>query len=202
LTEPSRERRKIATPTVALVTALIALVSSGIGLVFDLFPGMRPDPRTTRSADVAVLAVEPRVPVGDWLERTKTSESDTDADRDAAIRAAGFDPEGASEQEIADALAVAGTVFFVQTNVEGLKRDRVKLRWSIYERRGGRVADPSLHDVEAVNLRLDAPTDRSVVQVWTPEPTTGAGPLFARFELRDENDVALAIADSKPFRGS
>lgn len=193
-------RKRIETAAYALATALIALVSSGVGLVFDLFPGWRPDPRVQRSAEVAVVAVEPGVEIGSWLTRTATSDAQLRRERTGAIREAGYDPQRASPAEREDALTQPGTVFFVQTKVEGLKRDRVALHWSIYRRNGRRVRDPSLHDREAATVRLDAPTDRFVIQVWTPEPTTDTGPFFARFELRDRGGVALAVADSRPFR--
>ena len=199
MTEPEKPRRRVSATTYALATALIALLSSGTSLLFTLNPGWRPDPRTTRSADVAVVAFETATR-GEWVRRSIPK-----AEQERTLRAV-FADEGVDLSDPASVKAARrrpGTLFFVQTKVEGFKRDNVTLAWSIYDARTrSRLKDDELSDQDASEVRADAPTDRSVARLWAPDPydDEGPGPFFARFELRDENGVVLAIADSKPFR--
>ena len=56
---PTRSRRRFSKAlTLTALTAVIALLSGGIGLVFDLWPGLRPDPHTDRSSEAKILAVD------------------------------------------------------------------------------------------------------------------------------------------------
>jgi hypothetical protein len=179
--------RRFGTAAAALLTALLALVSSGIGLTFDLFPDLRPDPRKKRLADMEVLVVEQAVKRDEWLHRIAGPETSYEELRADYAK---------------DELRERGTIAYVKTSVQGLKRDRVTLRWSMYRRASGRrfTEQPGFVDVEAAGVKLEAPTDAAVTQVWAPRPL-GDGRFFLRFELRDRDGSTLAIADSKPFAG-
>jgi len=58
-----------------------------------------------------------------------------------------------------------------------------------------------LQDVPVAGVRLEAPTDRSFVQVWVP-PVASTGRCFARFELVSRDGTLLAVADSPRFATS
>jgi hypothetical protein len=201
VSDEAKGGRRFGTATYALITAAIALVGGVTGLVFDLSPGLRPDPRNTRSADVKVIAVETGVRQGDWLDRATPSKQEADRKLRALVRAKAGDPDDPAD--VAAVRRERGTLIYVQTTVEGFKRDDVRLRWSVYDARTKRrVRDRELHDQEAVEVRLAAPTDRSVTQTWAPDPLVeedGRGPFFTRFELRDEDGIVLAVTDSEPF---
>ncbi len=199
-----RDRRTsgLGTATIALITAAVALLSSGAGLVFDLFPGLRPDPRDRRAAELAVVTLERDVSVADWLRRTSKDDAELER-RTAAYLDRGDDRQAPTARSAAGRaeLALAGNLFYVNATIEGLKRDRVLLRWSLHDARSGRRSrDRGYHDVDAVDVPLDAPSDRSVLQVWTPI-AIGRGPWFVRFELRDRDGTMLAIGDSGRFTG-
>ena len=200
LPEPTG-RSGIAMSTLALVTAGLALLSGGIGLMFDLFPELRPDPREQRTAEVKVVAMEPGVTLGEWLERTSRTSDSLEAARRQALDQANLRGASLDSPEAKEQLKLPGTLFYVQAEVAGLKRERVRLQWSLYDRETSRrVIDPSLRDVVGSEVRLEAPADRSFVEAWTPQPTAGSGRYFARFEVRDREGAGLAIADSPPFR--
>ena len=127
--------RKWGAGTIALVTALVALGSAAVGLIFDVKPDLRPDPRTTLSAEIDVFGVERNVPTEDWLRRVTRSERAYRARRDA-ILAEQF-PEGPepTPAEIAEVLATEGQLAYVQTKIAGFKRRALTLRWSVYNAR-------------------------------------------------------------------
>lgn len=184
----------------AFVVAAIALVSSAIGLVFDVSPGLRPDPREKLGAAVSVLAAEPGVPLGEWLDRGTESEGELKRKREQTLRNFRV-PRTAPPEEVDAQLRIQGTAFFVQTLVEGLKRDDVELRWTLYDHGTKRRFEPTedeWHDQPTVQLRQSTPTDRAVVLAWIPD-NGSPDRVFARFEIRDEDGATLAMADSRPF---
>jgi hypothetical protein len=194
-------QRRLGTAAIALATALLALASGGIGLMFDLVPDLRPDPGTKRAGALNVVTMERGVTIGDWLQRTSVSPEDFRDRRDEVLRSLDVPIGDPPSPRAREQMGVEGSVFFVDTTIEGLKHSSVTLRWSVYDARTrGRVARRNLQDVEALGLRLETPADRSVVQVWTPY-ITHPGPWFVRFELRTDDGTALAVADSRRFRG-
>jgi hypothetical protein len=52
--------------------------------------------------------------------------------------------------------------------------------------------------VPALDVDLDAPTDRSVVLLWTPPPPDRPK-VFVRVELRSRAGSMLAVADTPYF---
>jgi hypothetical protein len=192
-----RERR-IAPLGYAIGTALLALASSLVALVFTLWPELKPDPRERLGADVAVFSVEPGVRYGDWLERTSPTDEVLDRRREDYVERAALPGQLTAADQRA-LLGVTGGVAYVRLTIEGFKRRNVRLRWSMYEARSGRrVGDRGFHDVPAAEVDLDAPTDRSVVQLWFPPPPS-PGEKFVRVELSSAAGVLLAVADSERF---
>ncbi len=183
---PRREgkRRRLGMAGVTALTAALALVSGVVALLFDLVPALKPDPRERLGAEVSIFDVEPGVTIGDWLKRTNQREQ---------LRQIGRRGGGG--------LTVKGNLVYVKTTIEGFKRRRASLGWWVYRTRTRtRLQEPQFYDRRAVEVRLDAPTDRSLQEVWIPEMPPLPGSFFVRVELRDANDVLLAVADSKPFR--
>jgi hypothetical protein len=179
--------------------ALVALVSSAVAVAFALWPALKPDPRERLGAQVGVYTVETHVSRNDWLHRISGSRREYARRRDAFLREAGLDGGLPGRSDTRRLLGQRGTLFYVTTTIEGFKRRSVQLRWSLYgARHRQRVGSPGLRDVTVAGLRLDAPTDRSFVEVWAP-PIVRHGTYFARFELVGENGTLLAVADSPRF---
>jgi hypothetical protein len=173
----------------AQLATLIALVASGVALVFTLWPGLKPDPRDRIAGTIAVFAVDREVTLGQWIDRTTFSADDCRR----AIRAS-----SASRGE----LATQGEVAYVTSRIEGFKRRSATLRWTVYESKSQRpLIAEGLSGVESARISLEAPADASVQEVWLPPPPTHGMRYFVRFALYDGNDTLLAVADSKPFLG-
>ena len=105
--------------------------------------------------------------------------------RTATLREASLDggPPGADEER--RILRQKGTLFYVKMTIEGFKRRNVTLRWSLYSARTRRrLPEPGLQDVPVAGVRLEAPTDRSFVEVWVP-PVSSTGALLRAFRARD-----------------
>ena len=180
----------------------MALGSAAIGLVFDVKPDLRPDPRTTLSAEISVFAVERNVPTEDWLRRVTTSERAYRAKRDAIVAEQFEGDTKPTPAEIADVLATEGQLAYVRTRIVGFKRRSLTLRWSIYNARTQRRLAPGerLSNATGAEIVGQAPSDESVSLVWLPM-VVARGQYFARFEIVDPDGVVLAVADSQKFPG-
>ncbi len=158
-------------------TALVALVASVVGLMFQLAPYLRPDPRDRVGADVAVFALEPGVKLGDWIKR-------------------GFPPE---RQEV---LAkryhdkeAGGELLYVRIAVDGHKHRDVTLRYDVYHWSDGTRIPPE--DIDGPTLDpvgLSSPNERSVQLLWIPS-FRGERDIFIRVQLWDDHGM-LAVEDS------
>ena len=192
---PSLRDRLAALPktTVVAATAVIALIAAVVGLVFDLWPELKPDPRTQVGADLAVIAVERNVTLGEWLERSSGSAEEF------ARRRADYLDDGGSEA----GLRIPGELAFVKVSVRGFKRRGISVRWAVYdaatqERVAGLAGRPEGR--EATEVDLEAPTDEFVAELWLG-PVPGPRRYFVRVEAREGGGTLLAVADSDPFRG-
>jgi hypothetical protein len=167
----------------ATICALVALIASGVGLFWDLLPQYRPDPLDTVGADVSVVAVEPGVKLVDWLRRAYGADFDEPA-RDI------FGRRPSSSE-----LRQPGELLYVRTQVDGHKHKDVALRYRLYgvtDRPVEIPLPPLLAKVQRVEL--DAPSQRSVQLLWTPDLRDEEG-AFIRVELTSEHGL-LAVADS------
>ena len=191
--EETRPRRRFPAPggVVAGLTALVALVVALAGLVFDFVPSLRPDPRTQSGADLAVVAVERNVTLGEWMRRTSASPEAY------ARRRAAYMREGGS----AAGLRLPGELAYVDVAVRGFKRRGVVLSWALYDARTQeRTGAEGSTAHQATQVRLGAPTDEFVAELWI-EPRFDARRYFVRTEAREPDGTLLAVADSEPFRG-
>jgi hypothetical protein len=185
-----------------MTVGAVALMSSALAFAFALWPTLKPDPRDRLGADLGVFAVETRVAHDDWIHRVSPTQDAYSELRTTTLRKASLDggPPAAEEERLI--LRQRGTLFYVRMTIEGFKRRNVTLRWSLYAagtRR--RLSEPGLQDVPVAGVRLEAPTDRSFVQVWVP-PVARDGSCFARFELVTHEGTLLAVADSPRFTPS
>jgi hypothetical protein len=180
----------------------VAVISSALALAFALWPALKPDPRDRLGADLGVFAVETRVAHDAWIHRVSPTPGDYGDLRTATLRDASLDGGPPAAEDERSILRQRGTLFYVRMTIEGFKRRNVTLRWSLYSARTRRrLPEPGLQDVAVAGVRLEAPTDRSFVQVWVP-PVASNGRCFARFELVTRDGTLLAVADSPRFAAS
>ena len=185
-------RRRLGAVGVAVITSAVALGSSVVALTFELWPSLRPDPRSDVGATASVLAVERNVTLGEWMRRVSQTHDDLLRRRKEYIESGGSQ----------GGLLIPGQLAYVRTSVRGFKRRDVTVRWSIYDARTQeRGQEDSWDRANRSGLALGAPRDESVSEIWL-QPVVGARrQYFVRIEIRDEDGVLLTIADSKPFRG-
>jgi hypothetical protein len=173
--------RSALSRTHVVIAAVAGLVSVGVSLLFQLAPGLKPDPRDNVGADVAVVAVEPGVRVRDWIER-------------------GFRGDTRNEmmRRFGDQLEFGGELIYVRVAVDGHKHEDVGLRYTLYSARTHRRLPDAINFEPYSRIPIDAPSERSVQMLFVPE-LKWEPDLFIRAELTDEDGV-LAVADSGRIR--
>ena len=188
---PSRWQR-VPKATAAVITSVVALIAAFIGLGFDLWPTLRPDPRTDVGADLTIVAVERNVTLRDWMRRSSGSPEEYRRRRAEYVR----------EAEGVGAMAFPGELAYVEVSVRGFKRRGVILNWAVYNARASErtTVESSMEQGQHTSVGLDAPKDEFVAELWI-EPVFGRRLYFVRAEAREPDGTLLAIADSKPFRG-
>jgi hypothetical protein len=172
------------------IVAMLALASSVVGLVFDLRPELKRDPRTQVGADVAIFAVDQGVSFGQFVE----DRTFTPTDVPKRLRAVCPDKPPCPE-----VLNIPGIRMYVTTSIRGFKSRAVSLRLSLYDavtRTRLQGASNTFADEEVPN----SPSAQSVVPVWLPCPTPETRRYFVRVELYHRaDDSLLAVGDSKRF---
>jgi hypothetical protein len=172
------------------VVAVVALGSSLVGLLFELRPDLKRDPRTTLGADVSVFSVDPGVTYREYLEDAATSAEG----RRKRLR------DACDGRRSCGRLEIPGERIYVSTKVEGFKSQSISMRLSLYDAaRKSRI--PGASNVDVAQQKLDSPSDRSVVPVWLVCPPDATRRYFVRVELYHRGDgVLLAVGDSARFR--
>jgi|SRR5687768_8937981 len=167
--------------THVVIAAVAGLVSVGVSLLFQLAPELRPDPRDSVGADVAVVAVEPGVRVRDWINR-------------------GFRGEQRAEltRTFESQLDFPGELIYVRVAVDGHKHKDVGLRYALYGARSQRRLPDRLNFTPYSRIRISAPSQRSIQYLFVPDLRFESD-LFIRAELTD-GDGVLAVADSGRLR--
>ena len=182
-TEKSGRERIGLAATLTLAGALLAAVISGTSLTFELAPSLKPDPKEKVGADIAVLQLDKNVDYFGY-------ESRVGRHIDADVK--GEHP---------------GNVFYLRAQIEGFKRESVRLKWFLYEENGQRRPETQREAGEQSIFEPEAPINTQVVQIWVREPgrfdsfkewDAEDGKYFVRFELYSD-DVLLAFDDSRTF---
>jgi hypothetical protein len=171
----TRQRSRLQTTAlVTLIGAILAAAISGTNLVFELWPGLKPDPKEKVGGKIENLARDLNVPFGAFLARI-----------------------GRHARPGAD-LKEVGNVFYVRAEIEGFKRETVRLKWFTYDDNNEERLPGLRSGEDAESLfRPHAPIDTQIAQVWVPTPSD-PGNYYVRFELYS-GDVLLAFVDSKAY---
>jgi hypothetical protein len=186
-TAESRGVRMSVTALVALVGALLAAAISGTSLTFALVPGLKPDPKEKVGADLAVLALDKNVDYSEYNQR----------------------PGRHIDVEVKPRDDHPGNVFYLRAQIEGFKRESVRLKWFTYDPNGERRPGSRKEATEQSVFEPDAPINTQVAQIWVREPggfdqygewdsDADDFPYFVRFELYS-GEVMLAFKDSPKF---
>ncbi len=184
-TVPARRRgarvRAVFSRTHVVIAAVAGLVSVGVSLLLQLAPDLRPDPRDSVGADVAIVGVEPGVPVRDWIQRGFRGEQRT-----------------ALLKRYESQLDFPGELVYVHVAVDGHKHRDVELRYALYNARTQRRMPDRVGFAPFARIRIEAPNQRSIQYLFVPDLSFERD-LFIRAELTDSEGV-LAIADSGRLR--
>jgi len=160
---------------VALGSALIALAVSGATGIYTLWPALSPDPKTKVEATLKTLAFDRNVTYSRYVDRFPRR------------RTNGAPPDR------------NGNVFYIGAEIEGFKREHLRVRWFTYEATNQTRLDNlgSTAPLEEI-FRPQAPVNTQIAQVWVPSPPQ-TGEYFVRFELYAPGNVLLSFVDSAPF---
>ena len=165
-------------PTLAMATAVLALATGGVGLVFTFWPGLRPDPRVTQSATLRVAAVDPGISLREARERLNLPSANLPAGRQC----------------------IPGNLYYVEEHIEGFKNRTTALSYYLYDGRTGLRIKNALRSVSGMRvetLKSTRPTDQSISVIWTRWPER-PGKFFVRFELF-RNGTFLNLVDTPTF---
>ena len=179
-----------------MLTALIALASGGVALLFQLSPGLTPDPRTHLGASATIFAVDDGVTLDAFLKRRAAivSHEEYVKERQAYIRQASNANGGGDGSTI---LTLPGEDVFVNATIQGFKSRSVAMLASMYDA-DRRTRVPELSDVHVFQQRLEAPSDQSVVEFWLSAPPVNVKRYFVRVQVYHRGDgVLLGVADSR-----
>ena len=164
---------RLSTVTVAFAASVTALALSGATVRYTVWPEAKPDPRELLAASVDLQAIEPRVTLGEYLDRSDRTLPGADATDRAA----------------------KGALLYARVRIEGRKHEPISLSASYYDARTKvRLQDPS--DSPISNLDIETPNDQWVELIFVSNPY--AKPVFVRVALYDGTTM-LAFADSEPI---
>jgi hypothetical protein len=166
-------------------SALIGLVTGGLGLVWAINPSWKPDPGQAQVAEAKIVAVDPAVLSRAYGNRT------------------GREVPGGTAARVSRCLP--GNVYYVQQNLQGFKDRSTSVVYVTYDSATGqglRGAFPTVFGGQRVkfDVKHNRTVDQSVVPVWVQWPFR-TGEFFVRFELF-HNKSMLALVDSPTFRVS
>jgi hypothetical protein len=167
--------------THVVIAAVAGLVSVGVSLLFQLAPDLKPDPRDSVGADVAVVAVEPGVTVREWIDRGFRGEQ-----------------RAALTEKFRTQLDFVGELIYVRVAVDGHKHKDVGLSYALYGAESHRRLPNRLDFAPYSRIRIEAPSQRSIQYLFVPSLRFERD-LFIRTQLTDGEGV-LAIGDSGRLR--
>lgn len=177
---PERIKKARATITAgalaAFATGAVGLAATASGVLFDVFPSLKPDPGVELAVDMRVVGVDRGVRFSDYWKR---------------IREKGAVPTAIARD--------VGDVAYVHVQIRGRKNQKVSLARSIYALPDRRRL--SSHSTQRDQyFRASTTNDQWIAQVWLP-PMLHSQRFFARLELWEGRDL-LAFADTHALRGS
>jgi hypothetical protein len=186
--------------SVAAIGGVVGLLANATGVVYAVFPGLKPDPAEKQIATAKIVVVEPYVPLGDYVQRIGRREVPKARIRAPSIESLFPDIEisPALRQRFIDCLP--GVVYYVQQNLEGFKDRSTSIKAFTYDTKSGRLSNTyeSVSGGTPFLLRHGRTTDQSIVPVWVQYPFQD-GRFFVRVGIFHDHTM-LSLDDSDPFR--
>jgi hypothetical protein len=186
--ERGSERPSVAV-LVTLVGAMLAAVISGTNLTFELWPGLKPDPKEKTAGELEVLEIDKNVYYREYDARPGRN----------VVENLGLEESGKN---------YPGNVFYLRAHIEGFKRGTLRLIWFTYD--SNRHRRRMRHEARSDRIfEPDSPINTQVAQVWVKEPgyfeqekwKSEPDEYFVRFELYSGH-MLLAFKDSPTFKTS
>ncbi len=174
--KPQGRVRKLFGSTWSAAGAGIALLTGGVALAFQLWPGLTPDPRTSLSASLVVQSVEPGVTLGNYLARYEPDQ----------LKHHLTEPETTAN-------AQPGDIVYLHIQSQGKKHGTLALQTFRYSW-PSRKALPGERPSGGRGFKPDTPNDQWIAPVWVADPQLGA-PFLVRLSILD-GGVILAFADT------
>jgi hypothetical protein len=157
------------------IAALVAFVGSVLGIVFLLWPSLKPEaPSPTRRVALSGLKLERPVTFGAYLRRT-------------------HQPPGGLEGAVLNERGALASFDFV---IEGYKNRPLPLAWQLVEARGGDVLDEN----RDISLTPEAIKDSGNWPVWVPLARGRRRRVFIQVELYEPRAlIALKTLRTRTF---
>lgn len=153
---------------------VVAVIASGVALVFTLKPSLAPDPGAGLVGTVGVQAIEPGVSLPEWDKRY------------------------APAQVAADAGGGDGALLYVNVAIEGQKHGHVDLYTVRYQWSPRTPLDDHYPLVSATGFDPGTPNDKWVAPVWVAAPNVD----YMVRVLLEHDGVILAFADTGRIKGT
>jgi YD repeat-containing protein len=180
--------------TIGVWSGFISLLGGGLGLVWSIHPGWRPDPAEKQVAAVEIVALDRAVPIKSYADRIGREVPANIGAPDLGL------PTGKGN-EARELGCLPGNVYYLQENLEGFKDRATSIVMYTYDAHGQRLAGayPTVSGGSpAFNIKHGRTLDQGVVPVWSQWPYR-SGQFFVRFEIFHDKTL-LALVDTKPFR--
>jgi hypothetical protein len=175
---PSSEQRRVLAVRVArLVSSGIGLAATIIGVVFVLWPSLKPEgPPTARSATLSNVTLDRSVGFGQYLDRIKLSR-------------APYTPAVLSRR---------GAYVEFDFAIEGYKGRRLPLRWQLVD---AQTAE-QLAQSEDLGIKAQVTADRGTWFAWVPIPHGRKRRFFVQIQLyKHDGRVPLSRVRTARFPG-
>jgi hypothetical protein len=172
---PAAAPRPLAVRIARAVAALVAFVGSVLGIVFVLWPSLKPEPPSpTRSVTLSALGFEPHVTFGAYLRRIHQ------------------DP-GGLEDAVLDERGALVSFHFV---IVGYKKRSLPLTWQLIDATGGDV----LEENRDIKLKADVTKDGADWAAWVPLPRGHRRRVFIEVILYEPRGImAMRTLRTKTF---
>jgi hypothetical protein len=175
---PSSEQPRALVVRIArIVTSAIGLAGTVIGIVFVLWPSLKPEgPPAARSAMLSNVTLDRSVGFGQYLDRIKLSR-------------APYTPAVLSRR---------GAYVEFDYAIQGYKAKRLPLRWQLVDARTA----AQLAQSEDLGIEAQATADRGTWFVWVPIPHGRKRRFFVQIQLyKPDGKVPLSRVRTARFAG-
>ena len=162
----------VSAPPLALrlakgAAALVAFVASVLGIIFLLWPSLKPEtPSPTRGVSLSGLKLERPVSFGAYLRRI-------------------HQPAGGLSEAMLNDLGALASFDFV---IEGYKDRQLPLVWQLIDARDGNVLDEN----RDLSLEPEVNRDSGNWPIWVPLPKDARRRVFIQVELYEPRGVVSA----------